>query len=175
MVVSDLFNRSGYATDGDNRLLTSPNAECTMTLASGTGEGGSIFQIFDSDTTTLYYYYYSSAANSVDHTYTVTLDYFEKKTAKVLWVYFGAYNNGTHGPFCTVTLQVSVDGTNWTNLETVTATNAGAGVSTTTTKSYEGASIGFRYIRFSNRAQNGAGSGTSIWRTLIYEVWATMT
>ena len=165
---SNLFSND-VAMDNDKRMYIHPPAECTVAVADGTTITGNIFQIFDDDTTTFYQYKWAVALDSQSQTFTITLDFLQRARVKVLWVYYGLAANASRGPAGTTTLQTSTDGTNWTNIDTVSTT-----FGVTTTKTYSGSELTFRYLRFSTAGTTGSGAGTAELSSNVYEIYATM-
>jgi hypothetical protein len=166
-----LFQNADPATDDSRRLLSSPAAECVLSLSGGSSEAGSIFDIFDDDTSTFHSYVYTSAVNNTDTTYTSTIDFLKVITAKTLWVLYSSYNDNGKGAYGTVTLQISTDGSSWTDLGTAVAPYTGTAVNTF--GNYTASNKRFRYVRLSLRAQNGVGGGTSVWGARFYELQYT--
>jgi len=162
---SSIFPAREALLDDENRMVISPAVECIITNDNGSYYTGSIFNIFDRDTSTDYAYGYSSVSNNVNRTITTTLKFSQKRKTKVLWIYWGCHASSDRGGEIVTTLQISEDNTTWTDIDTLTCT-----LGTTKYNTYTAENITFRYIRLSSLCTCTAGAGSVEFIQRFYEI-----
>jgi len=169
MVLNSLFQVNTPLLDDENRIILSPSALCTQTNVNNTSEIGTIFNIFDNDPVTEYMCRLEISADYQNITFTSTLNFYTIQKTSILWIYFGAEVNANRGPHLVLTLQTSLDGTNWTNIDTLTVDYALA-ATRVASKVYTAQDITFKYIRMSGHATSISGSSNSLWDMKFYEI-----
>jgi len=173
MVLTNSLFTTTPALDDLNRTIVSPGPTFIVTPGK---VGGDIFKLTDGLTDLPYTDTYTSPSSGYDfnpaETFYTLITYEKVIQAKSLWIYWGAKNidAGTNysSKNYTATLQLSIDGSTWTDLDSV---NAGGGVTgNEVLKSYSEFDKKFKYIRIKSVVSATASSGYMSFIAEIFEL-----
>lgn len=146
------------ALDDDNRTIISPE-KLFLVTPEGTEEG-TIFYITDEDYTSAYGDTKTILATTsgTSGTHTTLLTYDKTISAAVIWLYYSQKINSNQFSTVdtTVTMDISLNGTDWTQLETFDNNH----YSTETKKNYNAFNKKFKYLRIKTTYTMTAHSGT---------------